>query len=36
MTDLTKLTLADALDGLKAKKFSSREITQEFIQTIEG
>jgi Asp-tRNA(Asn)/Glu-tRNA(Gln) amidotransferase A subunit family amidase len=36
MTDLTKLTLADALDGLKAKKFSSREITQDFIQTIEG
>ena len=36
MTDLTKLTLADALDGLKAKKLSSREITQEFIQTIEG
>ncbi len=35
MTDLTKLTLADALDGLKAKKFSSREITQDFIQTIE-
>jgi len=36
MTDLTKLTLADALDGLKAKKFSSREITQDFIQTIEN
>ena len=36
MTDLTKLTLADALDGLKAKKFSSREITQDFIQTIES
>jgi aspartyl-tRNA(Asn)/glutamyl-tRNA(Gln) amidotransferase subunit A len=36
MTDLTKLTLADALDGLKAKKFSSREITQDFIRTIEG
>ncbi|KCZ87675.1 Asp-tRNA(Asn)/Glu-tRNA(Gln) amidotransferase subunit GatA [Hyphomonas jannaschiana] len=36
MTDLTKLTLADALDGLKAKKFSSREITQDFIQTIEA
>jgi aspartyl-tRNA(Asn)/glutamyl-tRNA(Gln) amidotransferase subunit A len=33
MTDLTKLTLADALDGLKAKKFSSREITQDFIQS---
>ena len=36
MTDLTKLTLADALDGLKAKKFSSREITQDFIQSIEA
>jgi aspartyl-tRNA(Asn)/glutamyl-tRNA(Gln) amidotransferase subunit A len=36
MTDLTKLTLADAIDGLKAKKFSSREITQAFIQTIEA
>ncbi|MEO1966288.1 Asp-tRNA(Asn)/Glu-tRNA(Gln) amidotransferase subunit GatA [Hyphomonas sp.] len=36
MTDLTKLTLADALDGLKAKKFSSREITQDFIKTIEA
>jgi len=36
MTELTKLTLADALDGLKAKTFSSREITQEFIQAIEG
>ncbi|MEZ6011941.1 MAG: Asp-tRNA(Asn)/Glu-tRNA(Gln) amidotransferase subunit GatA [Hyphomonas sp.] len=36
MTDLTKLTLADALDGLKAKSFSSREITQAFIQAIEG
>ncbi|MEZ6000763.1 Asp-tRNA(Asn)/Glu-tRNA(Gln) amidotransferase subunit GatA [Hyphomonas sp.] len=36
MTELTKLTLADALDGLKAKKFSSREITQDFIQAIEA
>jgi aspartyl-tRNA(Asn)/glutamyl-tRNA(Gln) amidotransferase subunit A len=36
MTDLTKLTLADALDGLKAKKFSSREITQDFVQAIEA
>ena len=36
MTELTKLTLADALDGLKAKTFSSRELTQEFIQAIES
>ena len=36
MTELTKLTLADALDGLKAKTFSSREITQDFLQAIEG
>ena len=36
MTELTKLTLADALDGLKAKTFSSREITQDFIQAIES
>lgn len=35
MTELTKLTLADALDGLKAKSFSAREITQDFIQAIE-
>ena len=36
MTELTKLTLADAVDGLKAKSFSSREITQAFIQAIEN
>ena len=35
MTDLTKLTLADALDGLNAKSFSSREMTEAFIQAIE-
>ncbi|KCZ57248.1 glutamyl-tRNA(Gln) amidotransferase [Hyphomonas beringensis] len=35
MTELTKLTLAAALDGLKAKSFSAREITQDFIQAIE-
>ena len=35
MTELTKLTLAEALDGLKAKTFSSREITQEFILAME-
>jgi aspartyl-tRNA(Asn)/glutamyl-tRNA(Gln) amidotransferase subunit A len=36
MTELTKLTLAAALDGLKAKAFSSREITQQFVDAIEG
>jgi len=34
MTDLTKLTLAAALDGLAAKDFSSREITQSFVDAI--
>ncbi|HCX09138.1 MAG TPA: Asp-tRNA(Asn)/Glu-tRNA(Gln) amidotransferase GatCAB subunit A [Hyphomonas sp.] len=36
MTELTKLSLAAALDGLKAKEFSSREITQQFVDAIEG
>ena len=36
MTDLTKLTLAAALDGLEAKAFSSREITDAFIGAIEA
>ena len=35
MTDLTHLTLAEARDGLKAKRFSSREITQAHIAAIE-
>ena len=34
MTDLTKLTLAGALDGLAAKDFSSRELTQIFVDAI--
>ena len=34
MTDLTKLTLAGALDGLEAKEFSSRELTQGFVDAI--
>lgn len=34
MTDLTKLTLAGALDGLAAKDFSSRELTQSFVDAI--
>jgi aspartyl-tRNA(Asn)/glutamyl-tRNA(Gln) amidotransferase subunit A len=35
MTDLTKLTLAAARDGLKAKKFSSTELTKAFVAAIE-
>jgi aspartyl-tRNA(Asn)/glutamyl-tRNA(Gln) amidotransferase subunit A len=34
MTDLTKLTLAGALDGLEKKAFSSRELTQSFVDAI--
>ena len=36
MSDLTSLTLKDALDGLKAKRFSSAEITQAHIGAIEA
>ncbi|WP_300378449.1 Asp-tRNA(Asn)/Glu-tRNA(Gln) amidotransferase subunit GatA [Henriciella sp.] len=36
MTELTKLTLAAALDGLKTKAFSATEITQAFIDEIEA
>jgi aspartyl-tRNA(Asn)/glutamyl-tRNA(Gln) amidotransferase subunit A len=36
MTDLTKLTLADAVDGLKAKTFSSEELTRAFLSNIEA
>ena len=35
MTNLTQLTLSDAVDGLKAKKFSSQEITQAFLSSID-
>ncbi|MDZ4761171.1 MAG: Asp-tRNA(Asn)/Glu-tRNA(Gln) amidotransferase subunit GatA [Alphaproteobacteria bacterium] len=35
MTKLTQLTLSDAVDGLKAKLFTSREITQAFLDAIE-
>ena len=34
-TNLTQLSLSDAVDGLKAKQFSSREITQAFLSEIE-
>ena len=36
MSDLTKLTLTAALDGLDKKTFSSRELTQAFVDTIEA
>ena len=36
MSDLTKLTLKDAVDGLKAKTFSSEELTKAFLTNIEA
>lgn len=36
MSDLTKLTLTEAVDGLKAKTFSSEEITRAFLGRIEA
>ncbi len=36
MSDLTKLTLKDAVDGLKAKTFSSEELTRAFLNNIEA
>jgi aspartyl-tRNA(Asn)/glutamyl-tRNA(Gln) amidotransferase subunit A len=36
MSDLTKLTLKDAVDGLKAKTFSSEELTRAFVSNIEA
>ncbi|QQQ19228.1 Asp-tRNA(Asn)/Glu-tRNA(Gln) amidotransferase subunit GatA [Brevundimonas vitis] len=36
MTDLTQLTLKAAVDGLKAKAFSSEEITRAFLTNIEA
>ena len=36
MSDLTKLTLKGAVDGLKAKEFTSAEITQAFLTNIEA
>jgi aspartyl-tRNA(Asn)/glutamyl-tRNA(Gln) amidotransferase subunit A len=36
VTDLTKLTLAEARDGLVAKKFSATELTQAFIKAIDA
>jgi len=36
MSDLTALTLTQALEGLEKKTFSSRELTQAFVDTIEA
>lgn len=36
MSDLTKLTLKGAVDGLKSKAFSSEEITRAFLSNIEA
>jgi len=36
MSELTNLTLKDALDGLKSKTFSSLELTESFISAIEA
>lgn len=36
MSDLTKLTIAEALDGLKKKEFSAVELTQAYIKEMEN
>lgn len=36
MSDLTKLTLKDAVEGLKARTFSSEELTKAFLSNIEA
>ncbi len=36
MTELTKLTLADARDGLRQKQFSATELTQAFLAAVEA
>src|ERR1700749_371605 len=36
MTDLTSLTLAEARDGLKAKSFTSRELTDAHLAAMEA
>ncbi len=35
VTELTRLTLAEARDGLRKKDFSATELTQAFLQAIE-
>ena len=36
MTDLTKLTIAETLDGLKNKQFSATEVTQSYLKNMEA
>ena len=36
MTDLTKLTLTEARDGLRAKAFSARDITEAHLRAVEA
>ena len=36
MTDLTRLSLAAARDGLKAKDFTSLELTDAYLQAIDA
>ena len=36
MTDLTKLTITEALKGLKEKKFSAVELTKEYLNKMES
>ena len=36
MTDLTKLTITEALKGLKEKKFSAIELTKEYLNKMES
>jgi aspartyl-tRNA(Asn)/glutamyl-tRNA(Gln) amidotransferase subunit A len=36
MTDLTKLTIAEARDGLKNKDYTSQELTEGFLKNIEA
>ncbi len=36
MSELTKLTLAEAREGLKSKSFTAKELAQAFIDAIEA
>jgi aspartyl-tRNA(Asn)/glutamyl-tRNA(Gln) amidotransferase subunit A len=36
VSDLTKLTLADAREGLRGKQFSATELAQAFLAAIEA
>ena len=35
MTDITKLTIAETLDGLKNKQFSATDLTKAYLQAME-